>query len=1050
MRKFTILFAFFIFLGMQAAFAQEVTGTVTDIEEGTLPGVSVVVEGTLVGTVTNTNGVYTLMVPEGDNVLVFSFVGMSTMEVDIDGRSVIDVTMEEDVVGLDEVVVTALGVKRETKALGYAVENVSGDELTRSGEVNAIEALAGKAAGVQVIGSGGTPGASAKILIRGNSTFTGENQPLIVVDGVPIDNTTSSSVAGDYPFNQTLAGVNNSNRGLDLNPDDIESVTVLKGPAAAALYGVRAGNGAIVYTTKRGTYGQKLKVSYNFSADISQINKMPDLQTRYAQGYGGGADDGEGGLTDGTYLTMSDESAGTSSSWGPRISTLEGINSYDNSDLFFKNGTAFTHNISVSGGGEKSAFRIAISQLDQSGMVPNTTLNRTSVRFTGDIDITKDFRMGATANYVHTGGFKAQNGSNLSGVMLGLSRAPASWNVKGGEGENGYTNADGTQYQYFLYYDNPLWTVYRNPFHDNVNRFLGNVFFDYHPYNWLKVVYRLGVDTYTDNRKQVFEIGSWDPASAPEGELYDNTLRRFETYHDLLITGDHRFSDNFRGSLTVGGNINHREFQDTYARSRFLSIPGFHNLSNGSDLYASEYTEYVRTSALFFDLNLEFMNQLYLNVTGRNEWSSTFGPNKNNFFYPSASLSWVFTELLDISWWDFGKARLAIAQAGISPDPYTSQTYFTSPLMTDGFTDGFSFPYLGQAGFGWSSQLGNSDLQPELVTGYEFGLDLRFFKGRLNLDLTLYRQNSSNILVFRPIAPSTGYNTFVSNSGKMFNKGIEIILSGDIIRKSDFTWNAQLNYSLNENEVTELASGVDEINVEAAFTSIGGYAIVGQPYGVMYGTKYQKTEDGRFIINPETGLPFVEDERGYIGNPFPKWLAGLRNTLSYKGLSLTFLFDRRTGGDIWCGTINRLNRLGRTENVADARDNNTKYVVPGVYVDDAGNITGENNVELDPATYWSSFKGDAAGSAVSEAIYDGSWFRLRDVTLSYNINMHKYQKVIRSIEVYVTGRNLWLSTDYPGVDPETSLTGAGSNNTGLDYFNNPGSRSYIFGIRLDF
>lgn len=769
MRKFTILIAFFVLIGMQAALAQQVTGTVTDKADGVkLPGVSIVVKGTTVGTVTNTDGYYELTVPEDGTTLVFSFVGMSKVEVDIAGRAIIDVQLEEDAVGLDEVVVTALGIQRETKALGYAVDEVSGEELQRSGEQNVIQGLSAKAAGVQVVGSGGTPGASSKILIRGNSTFTGDNQPLIVVDGVPIDNSTTESVAGDYPFNQNLGSVNQSNRALDINPEDIESVTVLKGPAAAALYGVRAGSGAIVYTTKRGNYGQKIRVSYSFTADIATVNKLPDLQTSYAQGFGGGEDDGEGGLTPGTFLTMSDESAGTSGSWGPKIADTEGLQSYDNPDIFFETGTTFTHNISVAAGGDKSAFRLAISQMDQSGVVPNTTLNRTSVRFTGDIDVTKHFRMGATANYVKTGGFKAQNGSNLSGTMLGLTRAPASWNIKGGTGENGYTNADGTQWQYFMFYDNPYWTAYRNPFHDNVNRIIGNFYLDYHPFTWLKAVYRLGVDYYTDQRKQVYEVGSWDPPE-PIGEVWENIHRRYSVNQDLMVTGDYRWDDNWRTSLTLGLNANRREFQDMFSRGRGLAIPGFHNLSNAANLYASEYYEYILTGAFYFDLNVDFKNFLYLGVTGRNEWASTFGPNKNNFFYPSISLSWIFTEHFDASWFDFGKLRLNYAQAGINPDPYTSQTYFASPIMTDGFTDGFSFPYLGQAGFGWDGTLGNELLEPELVTGYEAGLDLRFFTGRLQADLTFYRQNSSNILVFRPIAPSTGFDEFVSNSGKMYN-----------------------------------------------------------------------------------------------------------------------------------------------------------------------------------------------------------------------------------------------------------------------------------------
>jgi hypothetical protein len=284
----------------------------------------------------------------------------------------------------------------------------------------------------------------------------------------------------------------------------------------------------------------------------------------------------------------------------------------------------------------------------------------------------------------------------------------------------------------------------------------------------------------------------------------------------------------------------------------------------------------------------------------------------------------------------------------------------------------------------------------------------------------------------------------------MYNQGIELLLNGDIIRTNDFTWNSALNYTLNENEVTELPAGVDEVNVEAAFTSIGGYAIVGQPFGALYGTRYKKTENNELIINPETGLPIIEDTRGNIGNPFPRWIAGWRNTLTWKGLSLSFLLERRTGGDIWNGTIARLHRLGRTQEVADARNNNERFVIPGVFVDEEGNVTGQNNIELDPFTYFNSYKGDAAGSAVGQTIYDGSWWRLRDITLSYRLNMKKYQNVINFIEVFVTGRNLWLSTDYPGVDPETSLTGAGSNNTGFDYFNNPGARSYMFGLKIDF
>lgn len=1046
MKKFTLLVTLLLFLISQAVFAQRtVSGTVTNSADGlTIPGVTVLVKNTNVGTATNIDGKYQLNVPEDGRILVFSFVGMVTREIEIDNQTVIDVVLDPDVLDIEGVVVTALGIERETKALGYAVENVQGDELKRSGEVNAIQALASKAAGIQVVSSSGTPGAGSRVLIRGNSTFTGENEPLIVVDGVPIDNTTSSTVADDYPYTATTTGVNNSNRGIDLSPDDIESVTVLKGPAAAALYGVRAGSGAIVYTTKRGNYGQDLKISYSFNADITEVNRLPELNTTYSQGNGGGRDDGAGGLTPGTYAP-----GVTANSWGPRISTLEGVESYDNLNEFFQTGTAFTHNLSLSAGGTKSAFRLSFSRLDQEGTVPNTSFERTSLRFNGDMDATKYLKMGASANYIRSGGTKVQNGSNISGVMLGLTRTPASFNLLGGEGENGYTNADGTQYQYYPIYDNTYWTIYENPFTDQINRLMGNIYLDIHPYPWIKLIYRLGVDYYDDQRRQVYAIGSWEPPE-PIGEIWENIQRRYEVYQDILLTGDRELGDNWRGTLTLGMNLNHREFQDLFSRGRGLSIPGFNNISNASNLYSDEEKEFIRTAALFFDLNLDWKRMIYLNVTGRNEWASTFGSEQNNFFYPSVSLSWVYSELFESTWFSFGKVRLAYAKAGINPDTYTSRTYFVSPFLSDGFTDGMSFPYMGQSGFGWDGILGNSGLKPELVTGYELGLDVRLFNGRLNLDMTLYRENSSNILVYRPIAPTTGFVQYVSNSGKMYNQGVELILNGDIVQTSSFNWNIAINFTKNQNEVTELAEGVDEINIEPAFNSMGSYAIVGEPYGVLYGTQWRKTDDGRLIINPETGLPFVDDLTGNIGNPYPDYMGGLRNTLSWKGLSLTFLLERREGGDLWNGTWARLQRLGRTQESADARDNNTWYVIPGVFVDDDGNVTGENNIEIDPYTYFVSYVGDGTGSAVEQAIQEASWWRLRDVTLSYQIKLKDKLPAIDALELYFTGRNLWLSTDYHGVDPETSLMGSGSNSGGFDYFNNPGTRSYIIGLRADF
>ncbi|MBL7111536.1 MAG: TonB-dependent receptor plug domain-containing protein [Bacteroidales bacterium] len=500
MKRFYAFFAFILMLSFQLVSAQfQITGKVTSSEDGSpLPGVAVVIKGTTSGSVTNLDGDYILEVPGNATSLIFSFIGMQTQEAAIEGQTVVDVSLVPDAIGIDEVVVTAMGIRREAKALGYATESVSGDELLGSGETNVIQSLASKAAGVQIVSSAGTPGASSKITLRGNSTFTGENQPLIIVDGVPIDNSTQRTVAGDYPYNEGLQGVNYSNRAIDLNPEDIESVTILKGPAAAALYGVRAGAGAIVYTTKRGSYGrgQGIKATYSFTADISQVNKLPELQMTWAQGNGGGEPDGAGGWEQGTYdvadfgpdmlFDTEDDQAlswGTANSWGPKIADLPGVTATDNLAAFFQTGTGLTHNLSLMGGTDVSSFRLSINRTDQDGIVPNSYFDKTSIRLTSDANITAKWKMGGTVNYISSAGQRTQNGSNLSGVMLSLTRCPASYNLN--DDEYGYEFPTGQQRQYYFPYDNPWWSVYNNVLNDKTDRVLGSAYLNWNPLSWL-------------------------------------------------------------------------------------------------------------------------------------------------------------------------------------------------------------------------------------------------------------------------------------------------------------------------------------------------------------------------------------------------------------------------------------------------------------------------------------------------------------------------------------------------------------------------------------
>ncbi|MFA8435181.1 MAG: SusC/RagA family TonB-linked outer membrane protein [Marinifilaceae bacterium] len=1038
MKKIAFFLVFLCSIGIQALNAQprQITGTVTSAEDGLgIPGASVLVKGTTIGTTTNIDGEYSINVPEDATMLYFSFVGMKSQEIAIDGKTVINVVLAAEAIGMDEVVVTALGITKAKKALGYSVTDLKADELEKAAEANVIQSLAGKVAGVQVVGSGGTPGASSKIVIRGASTFSGNTQPLIVVDGVPIDNSTVQSTAGDNPFNKDLEGVNNSNRALDLNPEDIESVSVLKGPAAAALYGTKAGNGVIIYTTKRGKKGKGLGVSVNFSTEFNKVNKLPKLQKTYGQGIGGEfitADPGP----DNRFFTADDLDYGTSSSWGPKITGT----AYDNPDNFFQTGVSYNTNVAIMGGNEKGSFRLSVGNSDQEGMVPNSEFKRTSVRITGDIKVHEDVKIGGTANYVHSEGIKVQNGSNLAGIMLGLLRAPASFDIRNWRYDNGF------QRTYFAFYDNPFFTANKNEFTDNVNRILGNVYVSYTGLPWLNVTYRVGVDAYSDHRQQNFAVSSLGGDNGDGlGQVNYNDLTNRNVYSDLIFTGSLDLTDDFKFGYTAGNNIEATYFTDNFARGKILAIPDFYNLDNASERYASNDTREVFSTAIFGQVDLEYQGMLFLSLTGRNEWASTFGEDDRSFFYPSATLSWLANESFDLpTWISFAKLRLAYAEVGIFPQAYNTKTYFTSPIITDGFTNGLSFPYGNVNGFGYESSLGNATLKPERKIGTEIGLKVNMW-GRVDLDFTYYNEKTKDILLFKPIAPSSGFSSEYTNAGELVNRGIEVQLGVDVYKNSEFNWNVTANWSRNRNEVKKLAEGVDQISIESAFTSIGSYAIVGQPVGVFFGTKWERDASGNLIIG-SNGIPLKAAEQGKVGDPNPDWTGGLRNTFTWKGFTLSGLLDFRHGGDMWNGTFARLNNLGRTKISADRERD---YVIPGVKQDGT-----PNDIAVSATDYYKKFVGDAGGAA-EQFVESVNWIRLRDVSLSYRFTPEKFQFLknmdfIQNIELSFTGRNLWLETNYDGVDPETSLTGAGSNIGGFDYFNNPGSKSYLFGIKVNF
>lgn len=1034
MKKKIVLFSVLLTFMQLISTAQSriIKGVIKDaISSETLPGATISIEGTTTATATDVNGTFTIPIEDGKEVkLVVSAVGYVSYIVAADKPELM-ILLKPDVTLLKETVVTALGVSKEKKALGYSISEVSGEEMRRSGEGNVIEALAAKAPGVNVVGAGGTPGASSKITLRGNSRFSGDNQPLIIIDGVPIDNGTNKPSAGDAPFNVNLGSVNESNRAIDINPEDIESVSILKGPAAAALYGSRAGGGAIVYTTKRGRGGKGITAIFSSSVEIAKVSRLPELQKTYVQG---------GLVKDVPVFTST-----TPSSWGPTAESL-GLPTYDIYKQFFKTAYTYTNNVAISGGNaDYATFRLSIGNTNQTGIVPTTGLKKTSVRLTSDVKLTEQIAAGGTIDYTNTQAQRAQNGSNVSGVMLSLTRTPSQFNM-----EPYQDPITGKQNQYYALYDNPLFTAHKNPYTDQTNRVFGNIYLDYKPLKLLTATWRIGTDAYNTDANQMFAIGSLgdDPGSGA-GQINNSTTNFRNVYTDLLLKFNKELTEDIGFNGLIGYNFTYTERKFYFLRGRKLQIPDFNNLSNATELYASNTASFLQTNALFIDVALDYKRMLYLTLTGRNEWSSAYGKESKGFFYPKADMSWVFSEAIaKPSWFEFGKIRAACSTVGIAPLVYSDRTYYSVPTFTDGNTNGNTLPYLGNSGFTISRTLGNGNLVSETVTGLETGLELKFLKGRIGVDGTVFHQTSKNLLISQPVASTSGYTARRVNAGEMVNKGIELGLYLDVITKETFNWNITTQWSKNISKVTKLVNGVDQFSIETGFTGIGSYAIVGSPYGAIYGTSWKRNANGDLLLNAK-GLPQIDQIAKQVGNPNPDWLMNISNTLTYKSISFNFLWDIRHGGDIWNGTRQSLMARGK---LIETEKRNEMFEVSGVYDEGtplAGQahtsyIKGYDGTNFDYFTYIKGTNGP-----LENAIEDGSWVRLRSIGLSYRFNLAGGKKqVFKYIDLGVSGRNLLLFTKYHGVDPETSLTGAGSNINGFDFFNMPGTKSVFFNLKF--
>jgi TonB-linked SusC/RagA family outer membrane protein len=1014
----------------------EVTGKVKDGSTGeTLPGVAVVVQGTTNGVSTDMTGSYTLKLSDeqfANGSLVFSFLGYKADTIAVNSRTTINHELESSQEMLDEVIVSAIGIKKEKRKIGYSVSEVQGNEIIQSREANVINALNAKVAGVSVTSTSGSPGASSTIRIRGNQSINGANDPLIIIDGIPVDNSYRGSNFTDQ-----------ANRALDINPDDIESMSVLKGGAASALYGLQASNGAIVINTKQGKNG-KTEVSFSTTTTIDQVNKLPEKQSLYSQGTGEEYVEGVNTTWGAPLSTLRYANDGSIVPVDDPAATGERVGPFDDLNNFFRTGVTLNNNLSIRGGNEKSGFYLSASDLRQTGIIPLTDYNRTSVRATGNTAIRENMDIKFSANYISSRADRAQRGSNLSGVMLGLMRSPPSYDLTNGSDDpvndpSAYSFPDGTQRTYHDTYDNPYWSVNKNRNEESLNRLIGFVEFQWRPFSWMTITERPGVDTYAEERKSYWDDQSneWKDLG---GAIFDETVTQKNIVNDLIVNARHSFSEDFNVSLTLGHNF--QEFNKTfYIVDGFdFVIDDFYDISNVASINveADDFVDRSRLMGIYGELSLDYKRTHYLTFTGRNDWSSTLPNGNNSFFYPSVSYGFVFTELVDLGFVEYGKLRSSYAVTG--------NDAFQNYLTTNFFVSGGSTQ--GQLSYFPNSTIGNNQLNPEFTRAFEIGTDLRSRNNRIRLDLTYYNTSSRDQIVVIPIANSTGYSNFVTNIGQIDNRGWEALLEADILERkiskpNNVWWTSSLNFTRNRSEVVSLAEGQENIALPSnGLASTQSRVIVGYQYGVLYGSRWLRDDNGNILVD-DNGYPIRDSENGVIGDPNPDFTMGWRNTFGWRNFSLSFLLDIRVGGDMYNGTKAVSRRLGTH---IDTEDREEEIIWEGV-----SQSTGQpNDIPIRIDEQFFSVTGGGLVGVSEYNIEEVNWVRLRDLNLTYSFSPEFCKRIgITRASLTATARNLFLITNYTGIDPETSLGGA-SNAFGRDYFNNPNTRSYGLNLSVTF
>lgn len=984
-----------------------IDGTVTDEKKQPVSFASVIIKGTSKGTSTAQDGSFKLEVAPGATLLIRA-VGYTIKEIPVGSEQHYNITLTENASDLNEVVVTALGVKKEKRNLTFSAQEVKSDEILRAKEPNVLNALTGKVAGVQITSSSGMPGSSARIVIRGITSISGENQALIVMDGVPINNDESGG---------TYNGGPGSNRLADIDPATIENINVLKGAAATALYGSAGARGVVLITTKKGIAGRKPVVT--LSSGLSFENTIfPDRQYTYAQG------------DQGVYIDGVTRKASTS--WGPRIDTLtvngQKVKAHNPLKEFFRTGVTSNSTVSVSGGNAASNYFMSYSYFDQKGTIPKTSYARHTVFTKYNTQILDKLNATFQLTYSTAKNDKMPEGYGLETPLWTVFTAPVSYDLKP------YLNPDGSQRLYRNSRNNPYWVLDNVLNSTRVNRFLPVVTFVYAPFDWLSITERAGADIYAD--QQSYHVNMKD-ITYSTGLTYSNNKNFRQFNHDFIVQLKKQFGAKTNASLLLGNNVYSEHGDFMTALGLGLAKAGYYNMASASSVTYTE-SQYMRRKVGFYaQAEVDYNRLLVLSLTGRYDGSSVLSTENTYYPYGSVAGGFIFSELFHDKLKEvipFGKIRASYASVGNdNVKPYATTTPYYQAIIYGDVSSNLVFPYNGQNGFLISSSLGNPNLKNELQKEMELGLEMKFLKNRIGLEASYFdRRMSQGIVENISLANSTGYSSTTINSAKMSTKGVEVLLTLSPVRTKDFSWDVTVNY-------TKLHQKVDHIGGGLTQTSIGSiYAKEGQPWGLIYGTKYARTADGQLRIN-EAGLPYASGDFDVVGNITPNWIGGITNQLRYKQFGLTFFFDTKQGGDV----LNSDDGYGLYYGTAVATAKRENRVVPGV-----SDVTGApNKVSVTGQSYFQQISG-----ITEAAIQNASYIKLRNVSLSYTLRKGSSRLPFTDASIVLTGRNLWIHKDasFSGGDPEVNSWGAGNGGLGVYTFSAPTSRSFDCTLKFTF